>query len=285
MPGVSVIIPVYNGERYLRETVTSILDQSFRDFEILIVDDGSTDNSGPIAVDLQKNDERIVVFKKENTGVSDSRNYGMERAQGEFLVFLDADDIAGTDFLKSRVNSLLQNKNMGVCGSGVGYIDEGGKTIRGGAVLQSPGTHMLEEILFYSAGITTIPSNLMFRKAVLLQNNIWFDCRLSSTADRMFLSRVALVSQCMALSEVNLFYRVHSGSMYHNSGNRKRVFKDNELFVKILIKESIVPKQLMPEFLIKNYYMLCGAAAKAGIYLSAFLYGLRYGWTRIKYLK
>jgi glycosyltransferase involved in cell wall biosynthesis len=285
MPKVSVIIPVYNGSRYLEETVRSILEQSFSDFEILIVDDGSTDNSKQIALDLQKEDDRILVFEKENTGVSDTRNYGMERAKGECLVFMDADDVAGLDFLKSRVEAMEQNVNDAVCGSQVDYIDDEGKAIPGSMKLQAPGADMLEEILFYKAGVTTIPSNLMFRKAVLSANNIRFDRRLSSTADRMLLCRVALVSSCICLPVVNLFYRVHSGSMYHNSDNGKRVFRDNELFVKLLIEEATVPKPLKAKFLIRNYYMLCGTAAKAGNYFSAFLYGLRYGWARIKYLK
>jgi glycosyltransferase involved in cell wall biosynthesis len=285
MPKVSVIIPVYNGSRYLEETVKSILDQSFRDFEILIIDDGSTDNSGSIALDLQKEDDRIAVFRKQNSGVSDTRNYGMQQSGGDLVVFLDADDIAGKDFLDARVTALTQNESVAVCGSGVDYINDEGPPIMRADALQAPGNQMLEEILFYKKGITTIPSNLMFRKAVLLQNNIRFDRRLSSTADRMFLCRVALVSRCVCLPVTDLFYRVHSDSMYHNSENGKRVFRDNELFVKILIEESIVPKQLMPEFLIRNYYMLCGAAAKAGCYLSAFLYGLKYGWARTKYLK
>lgn len=285
MPRVSVIIPVYNGDKYLEKTVRSVMDQDFRDFEILIVDDGSTDNSRSIALDLQKIDERIKVFEKKNTGVSNTRNYGMEQARGEFVVFLDADDVAGDGFLKSRFDALSQNENVAVCGSAVGYINDEGKSVQRPVELRAPGSHMLEEILFYKKGIATIPSNLMFRKGVLLENNIRFDGRLSSTADRMFLCQIARVSECVSLPQVNLFYRVHSGSMYHSLGNSKRIFKDNELFVKILINESIVPKQLMGEFLIKNYYMLCGAAAKAGYYLRSFFYGLKYGWARLKYLK
>jgi glycosyltransferase involved in cell wall biosynthesis len=285
MPRISVIIPVYNGSRYLEETVRSVLDQDFRDLEVLIVDDGSTDNSKSIALDLQKKDERVKVFEKENTGVSDTRNYGMEQALGEFIVFLDADDIAGKGFLKSRLDALLQNETVAVCGSAVGYIDEAGKTIQEADELWAPGNYMLAEILFYKKGITTIPSNLMFRKETLKKNDIRFDGRLSSTADRMFLCRLAQVSECISLPVVNFFYRVHAASMYHRSSNRKRVFKDNELFVKILIDESIVPRQLMGEFLIRNYYMLSGAAANAGYYLSSFFYGLKYGWARLKYLK
>lgn len=280
---ISVIIPVYNGEKYLEETVVSILSQSFGNFEILIVNDGSTDNTRRVADDLQKRDDRITVFTKTNTGVSDSRNFGLSRALGEFIVFLDADDLAGTDFLKSRLDALLEHDSAAVCGSGVCCIDESGNAIQGSNPLQAPGTHMLEQILFYQKGITTIPSNLMFRKALLLENGIKFDERLSSTADRMFLCKIGLVSQSISLPVTNSFYRMHSGSMYHNLENRKKVFKDNELFVNILIEESIVPRRLKGEFLIKNYYMLCGAAAKAGYYPEVLSYGLKYVWARIKY--
>ena len=284
-PKISVIIPVYNGGRYLGETVRSILSQNFGAFEVLIVDDGSTDNTASVATELQKSDDRIIVFTKENTGVSDSRNFGMSRAQGEFIVFMDADDLAGADFLQSRLEALLANERVAVCGSGVCCIDESGKAIDGFSPLQAPGNHMLEEILFYKKSVTTIPSNLMFRKALLLENGIRFDERLNSTADRMLLCRIAMVASCISLPVANSFYRVHSGSMYHNLNGSKAVFRDNELFVKILIEESIVPEHLKDEFLVRNYYMLCGAAAKAGYYRSSLLYGLRYALTRLNYKK
>jgi len=71
--------------------------------------------------------------------------------------------------------------------------------------------------------------------------------------------------------------------MYNDIGKRKQVFKDNELFVRLLLKEGVVPKRLMGEFLKRNYYMLLGAAAKSGHYLSALQYGLKYGWAKLKY--
>ncbi|HEY9003793.1 MAG TPA: glycosyltransferase family 2 protein [Mucilaginibacter sp.] len=283
MPKVSIIIPVYNGSKYLAGTVHSVLDQDFDDWEMLIIDDGSTDNTKEIVFDLQNKENRITVYLKENSGVSDTRNYGMKLAGGEFIVFLDADDILGKDFLKSRLDALVQDENVAVCGSWVACIDEYGKVIREYAALNSPGNDMLEEILFYKNNVTTIPSNLMFKKDVLINNNIQFDRRLSSSADRMFLCKVGLVSRCIPLRCVNVFYRVHPESMYNDADKKKQIFKDNELFVRLLIEEKVVPKRLMGEFLKRNYYMLCGAAKKSGYYLRALQYGLKYGWARLKY--
>ena len=283
MPKVSIVIPVYNGSKYLAATVHSVLDQDFADWEMLIIDDGSTDNTKEIAFDLQSKESRITVYLKENSGVSDTRNYGMRLANGEFIVFLDADDMLGKDFLQSRLDALAENENAAVCGSWVGSINEYGKVIQEYAALQAPGNDILKDVLLYKNNITTIPSNLMFRKDVLTKNDIQFDHRLSSTADRMFLCKVGLVSPCISLQRVNVFYRIHPESMYNDAGKRKQIFKDNELFVRLLLKESVVPKWLMGEFLKRNYYMLFGAATKSGDYLSAVLYGLKYGWAKLKY--
>ena len=89
---VSIIVPVYNVEDYLERCVKSIINQTYRNIEIILVDDGSTDNSGVICDEFSKNDDRIIVFHKENGGLSDARNYGIDRAAGEYLIFVDSDD-------------------------------------------------------------------------------------------------------------------------------------------------------------------------------------------------
>jgi glycosyltransferase involved in cell wall biosynthesis len=98
MPFFSVIIPLYNKEKFIEDTMKSILGQTFGDFEILIVNDGSTDNSGEKI--QQFTDERIRYFKKENEGASTARNYGIEKATGTYIAFIDADDYWYPDFLQ-----------------------------------------------------------------------------------------------------------------------------------------------------------------------------------------
>lgn len=282
-PKVSIVIPVYNGRKYLQQTVEAVLCQDFEGFEILVVNDGSTDDTLDIALELQKKDNRLQILNKENTGVSAARNFGLERARSEFIVFLDADDIPAVDFLRSRINALQNNGDSGICGSQVGLIDENEEVIDKVPAFRAPGDEALQDILFYAPGVTTIPSNLMFRKEILINNHILFDTRLNSSADRLFLCKAALASKCVSLPCTNIFYRIHPESMYNDERNLKKIFKDNELFVKILIDEQIVPEQMKKEFLLKNYYMLSGAARKAGHYGRAWRYALKYGMTRMNF--
>ncbi|MCR2822025.1 glycosyltransferase family 2 protein [Lederbergia panacisoli] len=91
-PIISIIVPVYNVQSYLPRCINSILDQTFSDFELLLINDGSTDNSGNICDEYSKKDSRIIVIHKENGGVSSARNVGIDAAKGEYLAFIDSDD-------------------------------------------------------------------------------------------------------------------------------------------------------------------------------------------------
>ena len=97
---VSVIIPVYNTELYVRQTIQSILGQTLYDIEIITVNDGSTDNSLSILSELAKQDNRIKIFTHSNQGLSVSRNVGIEKASGEFIYFMDSDDLLDHDTLE-----------------------------------------------------------------------------------------------------------------------------------------------------------------------------------------
>ena len=97
-PKISVIVPVYNVEKYLRRCVDSILTQTFTDFEVLLIDDGSTDGSGKICDEYAKKDKRVRVFHKENGGVSSARNLGLDNVRGRYVTFVDADDKISPDY-------------------------------------------------------------------------------------------------------------------------------------------------------------------------------------------
>ena len=92
--------PVYKAEKYLRRCVDSILAQTYRNFELILIDDGSPDNSGSICDEYMQKDKRVKVFHQENQGVSSSRNLGIEQAQGEWITFIDSDDWVDADFLE-----------------------------------------------------------------------------------------------------------------------------------------------------------------------------------------
>lgn len=106
-PKISVIVPVYKAEKYLHRCVDSILAQTFTDFEVLLIDDGSPDRSGEICDEYAKKDSRVRVFHKENGGVSSARNMGIKRAIGEWIIYIDSDDY----FFSNALESLYMNAN------------------------------------------------------------------------------------------------------------------------------------------------------------------------------
>lgn len=110
-PLISVIVPIYNVEKYIRECVDSIINQNYRNIEVLLIDDGSPDNSAVIIDEYSKKDKRVKVLHKQNGGLSDARNYGIENAIGEYLMFIDGDDfLLGTDCIEKIVNSINKTR-------------------------------------------------------------------------------------------------------------------------------------------------------------------------------
>lgn len=114
---VSVIVPVYNVERYLEQCLDSIIKQTYRSLEIIIVNDGSTDGSGEIASRYAGKDDRVVLLEKENGGLSDARNYGLDRATGDYVMFVDSDDYIEADMVEYLLRAMQKAcAEMAVCG-------------------------------------------------------------------------------------------------------------------------------------------------------------------------
>ena len=107
---ISVIVPAYNDEVYIRACLFSIINQTFRDFEIIVINDGSSDNTGKICDELANIDNRIKVIHKKNTGVSDTRNVGLKEAVGDYICFVDADDFLDQDYFELVSNFLKSHK-------------------------------------------------------------------------------------------------------------------------------------------------------------------------------
>lgn len=115
-PKVSVIIPVYNAGSYLGECISSVLESTLQEVEVLLVDDGSTDDSFIICKEWEEKDTRIQVFHKHNGGLSDARNYGIDRAKGEFIAFVDSDDKIDTSMLEEMYTACLKyNCKISMC--------------------------------------------------------------------------------------------------------------------------------------------------------------------------
>ncbi|QFT90853.1 Putative glycosyltransferase EpsH [Bacillus sp. THAF10] len=113
---VSVIIPIYNVEPYLKDMLESVINQKYNNLEILLINDGSTDESGEICNYYKSIDDRICVFHKINEGPSEARNFGLKKSKGDFIIFLDSDDIAYPEMISSMLNAIIQtNAEMCIC--------------------------------------------------------------------------------------------------------------------------------------------------------------------------
>ena len=156
-------MPVYNSEKYLRQAIQSILDQSFADFELIIINDGSTDRSLEIIKSFS--DPRILLFNTENKStIVESRNHGLKISRGEFIAPLDSDDIAIANRLKMEVAFLEKNPDFGLVGGGVSVIDKNGKATGARWQEKIPTEKIPIRLLF---GNCFAQSSLLIRKSAI----------------------------------------------------------------------------------------------------------------------
>ena len=113
MKKISIIIPVYNVEQYIKNCLESVINQTYDNWEIILIDDGSTDNSKAIYENIAIKNDKIKIFKQTNKGVSAARNLGIEKAQGDYIVFLDADDWIEKKFLE-RMLEVIENEDADI---------------------------------------------------------------------------------------------------------------------------------------------------------------------------
>lgn len=124
---ISVIIPIYNTENYFKRCIESIINQTYTNLEIILINDGSTDNSIQICREYEKKDKRIILIDKKNTGVSDSRNYGLNIATGKYISFIDSDDFLELNMYEQLIESIENNKaELAICK--YNYYSKGNKT-------------------------------------------------------------------------------------------------------------------------------------------------------------
>lgn len=124
---ISIIVPVYNVEKYIKECLDSLIDQTYKNIEIIIVDDGSTDKSGKICDEYEKKNKNIKVIHKENEGLGFARNTGLENAKGEFVTFVDSDDYVDNNFIEELYNNIIA-KNVDICKSGFRRVNDSHNT-------------------------------------------------------------------------------------------------------------------------------------------------------------
>ena len=201
-PGISVIMPVYNSAAYLSEAIQSVLNQTFQDFELLIIDDGSTDGSQEKI--LSYTDNRIKLFENsENRGPSYSRNKGFSYSQGTYIAFVDADDIALPDKFEKQFSYMEQHTHIGACGTYAEYI--GTKT---GDWKYPISDNEIRCRLMW--GSSLINSTVFIRKKIIDLHNIRFNEQYRTAEDYKLWVDIGRVSELYNIPKVLLKYRVHS---------------------------------------------------------------------------
>lgn len=223
MPKVSVIVPVYNAEKYLAVCVDSILAQTLRDIEVILVDDGSTDSSPALCDAYAEKDPRVTVIHQENKGVSSARNAGLSISQGEFFAFVDSDDFCEHNMFQMMIGVAQETNVPMVMCSGFYFSENGRSNItpclsEKVEILDS--TQMITDYLWHDNGNTvlfTVVWNKLFRSSYF-KNLISFKEEIRYHEDEPFSTTLYLNKFKLARIEKPLYgYRANDNSITHKS--------------------------------------------------------------------
>ena len=211
MNQVSVIIPAYNGDRYIEEAIVSILHQTYTDWEIIIVDDGSTDSTSNI---VRKYGDRVKYFHQTNQGVAASRNLGLSKAEGEYIAFLDQDDVFLSHKLATQVTVLAENPNLGMVNSGWEIVDRDGKVQAAVEPWQQIPQLSMKDLIVWKP---VFLGAMLFRKS-WLQRTSGFDISLEQTPDVDLVLNLAAIGCTAAwVKQTTVKYRQHESNASRNS--------------------------------------------------------------------
>jgi len=220
---VSVVMPVYNGARYLREAVDSILSQTYTDFEFIIVDDGSTDETPAILATYAKADPRVVLVPNhQNLGLVHSLNRGLALARGEYVARMDADDISLAERFERQVAYLEVHPDVGVLGTNIIYIDSEGQPLGDGKPKDRwPVTPQVARwMLLWRCPI--YHPTVMIRRAALAQMASAYDPAYQHAEDRELWTRLSRQTCIASLPDVLVQYRITASSVSRRHQEEQR---------------------------------------------------------------
>jgi glycosyltransferase involved in cell wall biosynthesis len=252
----------------VKETIQAVLMQDYSNVEILVINDGSTDRSGEVIANLSH--PNIRSFTRKNMGVSSSRNFGLDEAKGDFVLYLDSDDILPPTFVSERVKVLQDFPFFGFSCGFIRRIDENGNVLPG--IYKSACNNITSEVLTFYQDIVTCPSSYLYRKNELVKYNLRFNESLSSSADRYFLLQIdSYLKGCFIRNEDSaLLYRIRNNSMSNNLNYS--LIKDNELFFELVSEMKVLHGTTKRVFLSKSNYVLAGAYFKIGKFFLSIKY-------------
>ncbi|MCA1990881.1 MAG: glycosyltransferase family 2 protein [Coleofasciculus sp. S288] len=257
MPDITVVIPAYNAERTIRETIQSVQQQTFHDFELIIINDGSKDQTVEVVESI--NDDRIKVFSYENGGLPTARNRGISRASGEFITFIDADDWWTSDKLELQLAALKKHPEAGVAYSWTCFVnvDEQSQPV---SFLPSPqyafSGNVYQQLLmgdFILSG-----SNVMIRRQAIATAGE-FEPTLKSCEDWDYWLRLAARWSFVVVPKYQILYRRTPGAM----SSKVEVMKEASLIAMERAYKAAPPElQYLKKITLTNFHTYC-----AGLYL------------------
>lgn len=235
---VSIVIPVYNVEKYVRRCLDSVVNQTLKEIEIIVVNDGSLDNSLKICEEYQRRDKRIKLYSKKNTGLGLTRNYGLEKANGEFVAFLDSDDYVDLDYYEKLYNKSINN-NLDVCYSNCKNLDDKGMinnskrykfksdVINSDDVLDV----MLKKIYISGKKIPMSSCMALFRKKIIDKYKLKFESeRKYISEDYLFTIDFIHYSERVSYENSVSYYYCYNGSSLTRSYKENR-FEMSKIFI------------------------------------------------------
>jgi len=259
MPEVSVIIPTYNSARYLKEAVDSVLAQSFEDFEVIVVDDGSTDDTETV---MRQYQSRVRHIMQSNAGVSAARNRGIEESHGRYIAFLDADDVWHAQKLERQLTALAEHPECRACYSAFEVANQ--NLITFDIRRSSRRGPTLVDLLLRGNVIGT-PSTVLCER-VLFEGSGKFDPEMSQCADWDMWVRLAQHTEFLYLEQPLVTYRQHDRNMSRNA----TLLESDSLRVleKAFEKGDLSPRQRRSRRVAfaRNYMVLAGSYFQAGSY-------------------
>lgn len=238
-PMISVVMSVYNGEKYLDEAIESILKQTYKDFEFIIINDGSTDKSLEIIEKYKKQDERIVLISRENKGLIASLNEGIKKAKGKYIARMDADDISLPNRFEQQIKFLEKNPEIGVCGTWVEVFGEN----RNPTIWKMPiqDEELRPRLLF---SVTFAHPSVMMRKGLINQYNLRYNEKYINAEDYKFWLDFSKYTKFVNIPKVLFQYRYLETSISRVADNAK----DEHRYKTI----SSIFKEVLDELNIKN---------------------------------
>lgn len=281
MPKISVIVPVYNTEKYLHRCIDSILAQTFTDFEVLLIDDGSTDSSGTICDEYAAKDSRVRVFHKANGGVSSARNLGLDNAKGEWISFVDADDWVENNWLEILLEIISKDDDLKIVRFGY-FCNEGDLEHK----IVSEQDHILvekEDFLEQNdvIGYYAMLWNSLF-KYDIIGDKVRFDTTLNWSEDFIFSYECYLLATKMYISSIPLYhYRILKGGL----SNIKNPFMIRAAIQKNFeLKLSLASCKELKNKINRNYHYWISRSIKE-LYRNKYNYDIRYNYYNSMELK